>query len=186
MTNPFNEIANLLRQKEERKRLEQEKLEEERRRIEEENEKFISLYEPMICRVLNQLGGVLWSSSWQTRDIKYLQSDPGWDLYDQLPNYSRECFDMEDFNTHIHMQKISGQIIRCQYLYGSIDDNSAIYAVGFQQIENRLIDSLVIASGTVLKDGYYRPQLNAEKLVIANENCLVKALTEIVKSRYNL
>lgn len=80
MTNPFNEIANLLRQEEERKRIEKEKLEEERRkeqeerqRIEEDNEKFISLHEPMICRVLNQLGQVLWSSRWQPKDIKTLQ-----------------------------------------------------------------------------------------------------------------
>ncbi|MBL1198164.1 MAG: hypothetical protein FWK04_03535 [Nostoc sp. GBBB01] len=199
MTKPFNEIANLLRQEEERKRLEAEKRgkeQEERQRIEEENEKFISLYEPMICRVLNQLGEILWSSSWQPRDIMTLQIDPGLTEYDgKLPYY------MEDVTTQISMQKINGKIIRCQYLYDRVCKYCEIYAVGFQQIENQLIDSLVIASGTLneeytlddyMGDGdndFYLvtyPKLNAEKLVSANEDCLVEALTEIVKSRYKL
>ncbi|MDF2389273.1 hypothetical protein JMG10_48140, partial [Nostoc ellipsosporum NOK] len=65
---------------------------------------------------------------------------------------------------------------------------------------DKLIDSLVIASGTfhLYNNRAYadievgcdydemRAKLYAKKLVSANENCLVEALTEIVKSQYNL
>lgn len=187
MTNPFNEIANLLRQEEERKRIEKEKLEEERRkeqeerqRIEDENEKFISLHEPMICRVLNQLGETLWSSSWQPRDIKSLQIDPG-------PGFAYDYI----ATTSIFMQNIDGKITRCLYLYDESDNSGDMYVVGFQEIANKLTGFLIIAHGTFdtyVGNGFnsYKADINAKKLVSANENDLVEAFTEIFKSQYNL